>query len=174
MELSILNAIETLQNPILDRISIIMARLGTGGAIFILIGLCFSIFKKTRRMGLNILLSLALSAILGNLMLKPLVHRVRPYNAIGRKILVNPLIDGSFPSGHTYSAFVTAFSALFYDKRKGIILLGFAVLMGFTRLYLFVHYPTDVLGGVVLGYICAILAKKILDKKVPLKTEEIK
>lgn len=171
MELSILNAIETLQNPVLDRISIIMAQLGTGGAIFILIGLCFSIFKKTRRMGFNILLSLVLSAILGNLILKPLIHRVRPYNAIGRKILVNPLIDGSFPSGHTYSAFATAFSVLFYDKKNGIILLSFAILMGFTRLYLFVHYPTDVLGGVALGYICAIVAKKILEKKVPLENQ---
>ncbi|CRH93058.1 Undecaprenyl-diphosphatase BcrC [Chlamydia trachomatis] len=164
MELNILKAIETLQNPIFDKISIFMAQLGTGGAIFILIGLLFLMFKQTRKLGANILISLVLSGLLGNLFLKPLINRVRPYNAVGRAILVKPLKDGSFPSGHTYSAFATAFSAIYYNKKLGVGLLGFAALMGFTRLYLFVHYPTDVLGGVALGYVCAIMAKKISDK----------
>lgn len=173
MELNILKAIEKLQNPVLDEISIIMARLGTGGAIFIIIGLIFLINKKTRKIGLNILISLIICLILGNLTLKPLVGRVRPYAKINRSILVKKLLDGSFPSGHTYSAFATAFSTLFYNKKMGIIFLLFATLMGFTRMYLFVHYPTDVLGGIVLGYVGAIIGKKLLDKQKYEKRDEL-
>lgn len=164
MELTILQAIEKLQNPILDKISIIMAHLGSAGAIFILIGILFLFHKKTRKMGLHILISLIISIILGNMILKPLINRVRPYEKINRAILVKNLSDGSFPSGHTYAAFATAFSALYHNKKIGVCLILFAILMGFTRLYLYVHYPTDVVGGVILGYVCAESGRIIIKK----------
>lgn len=164
MEIEILKAFEKIYNPVFDTIAIIMAKLGNGGMIFIAIGVLFLFFKKTRTMGITILLSLIVSVIFGNMLLKPLINRTRPYEAIGRSIIVNPLKDGSFPSGHTYAAFATAFSIYKYDKKLGAPFFAFAILMAFTRLYLFVHYPTDVIGGIVLGFICSAIGYKLTEK----------
>lgn len=143
--------------------------LGNGGLAFILVGLALLPFKKTRKAGIMALGAMLVGLILTNLTLKPLVDRTRPWVAIeGLVPLVETELSKSFPSGHTTAAF--AFAAGIWhgleDERarwvrwaKGIALAA-AVLMGFSRLYVGVHYPTDVLGGVVVGLLAGWVAKK--------------
>ncbi|CDZ74250.1 PAP2 (type 2 phosphatidic acid phosphatase) family protein [Peptoniphilus sp. ING2-D1G] len=172
MEKLILDLIAKSQNTIFDNMSIAFNILGTGGIFFVIIGIVMILNKKTRLMGIHVLISLGLCLILGNLLLKPTIGRVRPYVKFNRAIIVEPLKDFSFPSGHTYSAFSTAFSINYYDEELGKFMMFVGAVMGFTRMYLYVHYPTDILGGVVLGYICAKIADLIL-KQINVKKSEM-
>ncbi len=162
MEKFILDFIAKFQNTFLDHMSIAFNLLGSGGAVFVTIGLVLIFNKKTRKMGIHIVISLIMCLILGNLLLKPTIGRIRPYARFNTPIIVEPLKDFSFPSGHTYSAFATAFSIKHYDSELGVFMIFVGVLMAFTRLYLYVHYPTDVMAGAVLGYICSKIAELIL------------
>ena len=164
MEKNILDLIQTLKTPLLDKLMVAISILGNGGLIFIIIGIIFLINKKHRRTGIHILITLIFCLIFGNLLLKPLIHRIRPYDMYNIPIIIKPLKDYSFPSGHTYASFGTAFSILMHKKKIGYLFLIFATLMAFSRMYLYVHYPTDILGGIILGLICATISKKIIEK----------
>ena len=122
--------------------------LGEGGLIWIALGLCLIAYKKTRWVGISVLLALLFSLLVGNVTLKPLVARPRPCwrNSLVDLLIQNPK-DYSFPSGHALSSFAAAM-AIFMNRRKmGVAALLFAFIMGCTRLYFYVHYPTDVLAG---------------------------
>lgn len=148
--------------------------LGKDGIILILlsIGLCF--FNKTRKVGTVMLLSLAIGALLTNCCFKILVARPRPYmdsESIYYKywLVVGQRVesDKSFPSGHTTAAFA-AMTGIFLtcDKRYSWTAFIFGVLMGIARIYLCVHYPSDVLGGTIVGIASSILAL-IIAQKLP-------
>ncbi len=137
---------------------------GNGGLGFILLGLFLLVFPKTRKTGIAVLGALLFGALLTNLTLKPLVARPRPYTvepfrswwvAIG----AGAESDLSFPSGHTTSATAAMLAIFLFNKKKySWPVLLYPFLMGFTRLYLAVHYPTDVLGGLIAGALGALLA----------------
>ncbi len=119
---------------------------------------------------LTCVLSMVLSFIIGNLILKNVFARVRPYDTISDLILLAEKPDDfSFPSGHTTFSFACAAALwLTIPKKKRWIaglLLILAALIGFSRLYLGVHYPTDVLAGAVLGCICAKIAQVVVARK---------
>ena len=129
-----------------------------------LLALILLLFPKTRKAGATLALALLLCLLSGNLLLKPLVGRIRPYEAnefVG--LLVPPLGDFSFPSGHTFSCVATAFVVYHYFKKAGIFAWAAAALMAFSRLYLYVHYPSDVLGGLLLGLAAGFVACRLLD-----------
>ena len=133
--------------------------------------LLFLLIPETRRLGLSTGLALLFGLVLCNLILKPVIARPRPFDYqlahFGREIalLVKAPTDFSFPSGHTIAAFEFAVAAWLNDKRVGIPALAAAVLVAFSRMYLYVHYPTDVIAaavlGVFLGYLGAMLGKRI-------------
>ena len=124
----------------------------------IALGLVLFAFKRTRKIGLAALFGVAVGALITNVTLKPLVFRARPYTreiyaVMWKEVLGLVESERSFPSGHTTSAMATMlgiFLATKNKKRTWPVLL-FPVLMGFTRLYFVVHYPTDVLGGLIAG-----------------------
>ncbi|MDO5418076.1 MAG: phosphatase PAP2 family protein [Lachnospiraceae bacterium] len=152
MEFSILYWIQRLRHPILDELMQAVTFLGDAGWIWILLGVVLFCGKRTRRCGAAVLLSLLIGFFVGNLMLKNLVGRSRP-SWIDQSIallIANP-DDFSFPSGHTLAGFEAAVSVLLYDRRKGTAVLILAVVIGLSRLYLFVHFPSDVLAGALLG-----------------------
>lgn len=154
MEADILLWIQNnIRNDVLTPIFKFITTLGNAGVIWIVLSVGLLIPKKTRRVGALALVSLLFSALIDNVILKNVVARTRPYEVIeGLTSLVGVQKDYSFPSGHTGSAFAAAVVMfLGLPKKSGIPILVFACLMGLSRLYVGVHYPSDVLGGALIG-----------------------
>lgn len=156
IELEILNLIQTLRTPLGDDLMCFITKLGDGGIIWILLTAFLLLFPKTRKSGLVMMAALIFDLILCNGILKPLIARTRPFEVnTAIQLLIPKPADFSFPSGHTAASF-TSVTALFLSGEKklwkGALVL--AVLIAASRLYLYVHYPTDVLGGVLVGIAC--------------------
>ncbi len=164
-EFSILYALQELHSPILDVLMIFITELGDGGYFWIGVGVVCLVMKKHRRMGLQILLSMLCTFVVGNLILKNLFQRQRPC-AIDPSIeLIIPYpSEFSFPSGHTMNGFAAAFAIFFNNKLAGFFALALASLIAFSRMYHFVHFPTDILGGFCVGFGMAILVNYVFDK----------
>ena len=146
---------EAFSHPILDDIMIFVSSLGNKGKIWIAIGVLFLLFglknKKWRRGGLMVLFSLAANFLACNVVLKPLIDRTRPYYVLGLTYIVAKESEFSFPSGHTSASFAAATAIYAINRKWGIAAYIFAAVMGFSRLYLGVHFPTDVLCGAIVG-----------------------
>ena len=147
----------------LDTFAVRFTSLGNAGMIWIALSLVMLCFKRTRKAGITGLLALALGAVITNLTLKPLVHRGRPWLVVeGLKAMVEPGDPHSFPSGHTCAAFAATCGWWCYlPKKWGITALVCAALMGLSRLYIGVHFPTDVLVGALVGGLCGWTAGQI-------------
>lgn len=144
--------------------------LGNAGLIWLIVAGLLLLTKKYRRTGVVLLAGLAVGFLIGNLALKPLVARPRPCWLDGSVSLLIPVpTDASFPSGHTLSSVIAAFLLTVADRRFAIVAVPLAVLIAFSRLYLFVHFPTDVLAGAVLGVLIAgvvrIVSNRIAGKR---------
>lgn len=136
-----------------------MTFLGDKGLLWIVLSAFLLYKKETRPAGLAILVALALSAGTVQFLFKPLFNRTRPFIAFNVPILITPPFGTSFPSGHAATAFACAWTyfCLFKDKlRWGVLTLAFFI--AFSRLYLFVHYPSDVLVGMAVGILLAYVA----------------
>lgn len=132
--------------------------LGNKGLIWILVSIILLFPQKTRKTGVKSLIALCISALIINMLLKNIVVRTRPYDVIhGLTSLIGIQKDYSFPSGHTGSSFAVAV-ILFRElpKRFGIPILIFAFLMGFSRMYVGVHYPSDIISGALIGTVIAL------------------
>jgi hypothetical protein len=150
------------RNPVLNALLIPFTLSNNAGISCILIVAVFIYFKSLRKAGILMGISLLLEFLLNNLIIKNLFARIRPYEVIdGLILLVGKAPDYSFPSGHTGSAFALAVVIfMVMDRKYGIIALILASLMGFSRLYVGIHYPSDVLGGVILGVVTSVIAVK--------------
>ena len=141
-----------MRSGFLDFVMPIITSLGNGGVIWIAIALIFTATKKYRTAGIAVLAALILNLLIGNVILKPLIARVRPCDInTAVQLLIKRPTDYSFPSGHTLSSFAAATVIFCRDKRLGIAAVILASLIAFSRLYLYVHYPTDILGGILIG-----------------------
>ena len=162
---------ETLRGPVADGIVLFYTSLGNAGLVWIGLSLLMLFFPATRKAGVLGLGGLLCSLLLTNLCLKPLVDRVRPYEVIeGLKAMVTPGDVQSFPSGHTSAAFAAVLAWCGYLPKKwmGAAAVTAATLMGLSRLYVGVHYPTDVLAGACAGALCAWVVHlicKFIEKK---------
>ncbi len=166
-ELGLLDAIQNLRCGFLDAVLPVITAFADHGLGWIAVAVLLLIFKRTRKTGLMAGMALIIGLVLVNMIMKPLFGRIRPYDvneAMRALLLVAPLDDGSFPSGHTLASFEVATVLMIRDKRFGIPALVLAVLIAFSRLYLYVHYPTDVLCAIVLGIVFGILGVIIVDK----------
>jgi undecaprenyl-diphosphatase len=156
--------------PVLDAVMPVITLLGDAGIFWIAIAVALLFFKKTRRVGVGMGIALLAGLVLCNLTLKPLCQRPRPYDyqldVFGRLIplLIERQHDFAFPSGHTIASFEGAVALLIHDRKLGIPALVLAVLIAFSRLYLYVHYPTDVLASIILGVGFAFLGSFIVKK----------
>lgn len=154
----------------LDTVMPIITVLGNGGIFWIAVSVVLLLIPKTRRAGLAMGIALLMGLVVCNLTLKPLCARIRPYDFYGEsmKLLVATPHDFSFPSGHTIASFEAATALALHNKKLGIPALILAGLIAFSRLYLYVHYPTDVIVSVILGvgfaFFSTWLAKKIACK----------
>jgi undecaprenyl-diphosphatase len=159
-ELLFLDAIQSIRFGLLDSIMLLATHVGDGGLIWIILSLALLVHKKTRKIGLACALALVCSLVITNLGLKNIIGRARPYNYRDLILLIPTPKDFSFPSGHTSAAFSVVYVLLREKfKVKGVrvdyIALVLAVLMAFSRMYLYVHFPTDIIASLFIAYICA-------------------
>ncbi len=157
---------EFIRTPWLDKAMTIYTRLNDSGALVIAICGVLLLPKKYRGVGVRATLALSIETLLVNFVLKPLVGRTRPFvvnNSID--VLTGMPHDFSFPSGHTGSMVVVCAVILFcMDKKYGIVATVAALLMAFSRVYVGVHYPTDVFASIVLGIVIAAFSVKSMDR----------
>ena len=156
----LLVAIQGLHVSWLDPVVSFYTKLGDAGLLWVALSLAMLFHKPTRRAGALALCALVLGLIVTNLTIKPLISRPRPWLDWPIVPLVAEKDPNSFPSGHTCAAFAAAMSWVRTLTRKGerIFVAVLAVLMGLSRLYVGVHYPSDVLAGALIGSLCAWIA----------------
>lgn len=164
---------EYLRSPLLNAFFVCYTTLGNAGLVWLVLSVVMLCFKPTRRAGVTALLALAVGFVCTNVILKPLVHRTRPWLVVeGLTALIAEHDPHSFPSGHTCAAFAAACAWRPYlSKTWGNIALICAALMGFSRLYVGVHFPTDVLAGALVGCLCAWLAGRLIPIRINGKTD---
>ena len=144
----------------------IITHLGDKGIFWILLTLALLVFRKTRRLGVLCGVSMVIGLLVTNLILKNWVARVRPYELIGElKLIIGRADDWSFPSGHTTNSLACAW-VLFRraPKKWGVPALVLAILIALSRLYVGIHYPTDILGGAAIGLGSACLSLWLVPK----------
>lgn len=151
--------------PFLNSFMPFVSFLGNSGAIWILSGIILIFFPKYRKNGWFVLLSLLAGFIICNLTLKPLVARPRPcWIRPDVPLLISIPHDFSFPSGHTVSSFAAAESLRYANRKLGVLAYILAVLIAFSRLYLYVHFPSDVIVGAIIGFLCGHFVPRLLSK----------
>ena len=148
-----------------DLVFPIITRLGDAGFIWILIGLVLLCHPKTRCCGWTVLISILLAYVTGELLIKNIVQRPRPFTVENVELLIAAPSGFSFPSGHSGSSFAAAVSLFLYRRKLGSAAIVLAALIAFSRMYLFVHYPTDVLCGSLLGFASALLVSHLMRRR---------
>mgnify|MGYP002510875622 CR=1 FL=1 len=153
----LLVAIQGMHMSWLDPVVSIYTKLGDAGILWIAMSVAFLLDRRTRKAGVLALCAMVLGLIVTNLTIKPLISRPRPWLDWPIVPLVTEKDPNSFPSGHTCAAFAACLSwaRTLTRKRLRVYVVALAVLMGLSRLYVGVHYPSDVLAGAVIGSLCA-------------------
>ena len=174
MELAILDWIQAhLRCGFLDAVLPVITRTADHGELWIILALVLLAIGSQRRYGAAVACGLVLDLVSCNLLLKPLVGRIRPFAVnTAVELLVKAPLDASFPAGHTAASFAAVFALQAAGSPLWKPALAVAVVIAFSRLYLYVHWPSDVLAGVLLGaavgWAGAKLAKKagkIIEKR---------
>ena len=166
-DLPILDWIQAnLQSGFMDKFMPFITKFGDHGTFWMIVAALLFVFPKTRKTGLGMAIAMILGLIVCNMTLKPLVGRIRPYDlqaelGITIQLLGERMHDFSFPSGHTIASFEAAVVMLKNSKKMGIPAMILAVLISFSRLYLYVHYPTDVITSVILGTLFALIGNAL-------------
>lgn len=158
-DFKILNGIQNLRTDFFDYFFSTITHLATAGIFWILLGVFLCLFIKTRKEGTTVLLALLFNLIVCNLILKVIIARPRPYTVEEFSLITDPATqllvglpsDWSFPSGHTAASFATATAMFCNNKKHGIFAYVLALVIAFSRVYLYVHFPTDIIGGIVVG-----------------------
>ncbi len=167
IDYGILYFIQGLHTDFLDRIMVFLTSLGQGTTVWILVCLGMLFFKQTRKCGVLMIISMFICDWLTEDVLKQIFHRYRPFVGVLDVTISIPRPRGySFPSGHASHSFVAATMIYLHFKGPGRKALILAALIAFSRVYLFVHFPTDIVAGALLGAILAVMifyAIKLLD-----------
>ena len=151
-------------SPLMDGFMTKITSIGNAGCVWIVIGLILVLSNRYRKYGVMLIGALLLCHLIGNLGIKPLIARERPYNfneAI--TLLIDAPIDYSFPSGHTMTSFAAATILYYMNEKLGVAAYALASTIAFSRLYLYVHYPSDVVAGLIIGVIISNIVIKVTE-----------
>lgn len=178
MELQILYAIQSIRTDFLDSAIVFITNfVGKNAEIWLVLGIALLIFKKTRKIGLAVLLSYGLTWVICQDIIKDIICRPRPCHVDESiELLISRPSSYSCPSTHSALAMAMATSVYYFNKKFGIAAFVVSLIIGFSRMYLFVHFPTDVLLGYLIGIVAGIVAGKVVEiiaKKVNEKTDKI-
>ena len=151
-----------MQSGFMDKFMPFITKFGDHGTFWMIVAALLFLFPKTRKTGLGMAIAMMIGLLVCNVTLKPLVGRIRPYDlqaelGVTIQLLGERMHDFSFPSGHTIASFEAAVVMLKNSKKLGIPAMILAVLISFSRLYLYVHYPTDVIASIILGTLFALI-----------------
>ncbi len=161
-----MDQIQSMRTPIGDAVFPLITRLGDAGIIWILLAVVMLLIPKTRKSGVILAAALCVDVVLCNGILKNLFRRVRPcdVNTVIQLLVARP-DDFSFPSGHTAASFAAVAALYLAGERKlWLPALTLAVFIAFSRLYLYVHYPTDILGGIAVGIFAGCIGARIVKR----------
>ena len=155
-----------MQSGFMDKFMPFITKFGDHGTFWMIVAALLFLFPKTRKTGLGMAIAMMIGLLVCNVTLKPLVGRIRPYDlqaelGVTIQLLGERMHDFSFPSGHTIASFEAAVVMLKNSKKMGIPAMILAVLISFSRLYLYVHYPTDVIASVILGTLFALIGNAL-------------
>lgn len=154
-----------LQNKYLDKLMPRITNMGNLGIIWIVMAIALLLDEPYRMVGTVVILTLIISTIVGEGIVKHTVRRVRPCNHENSfNLLISKPMSYSFPSGHTLSSFAVAEVLSMYFGEYKLIFMAMAFLIALSRIYLYVHYPTDVIAGIVIGILCSKLIFMILQE----------
>ena len=176
IDFQILEFFEEHASPALDFFFSLITKFGDHGIFWLALTIVLLCFKKTRTCGAMMAISLFIGFLVGNIVLKNIIARPRPFiqdPVLMGKLIISPPSGYSCPSGHTLASFECAVAIFMNNKKWGAAALVLAALIGISRNYLLVHFPSDVLFGLVLGVASAIAAYFIFNKliKTRLKKE---
>ena len=167
LELDILNGIHGMSSPVMDSVMQATAYVTAHGAIWVLLSCILICTRRYRYAGVAMLVCMFVGEILCDGVLKPMICRERPVDLADFELLVEPPSSYSFPSGHSVVAFSAATALFLFHRREGIVLMLCASFVAFSRLYLFVHWPTDVVAGALIGMIVSVLTVWFLRRYIP-------
>ena len=160
---AVLFSVQRSQNRTLSILMMTFSLVGNGGLLWALIGGLLLLDPSTARCGVYLIVSLSLCALVNNIVLKSLCARERPCDTYRNvPLLIKRPIGSSFPSGHTATSFASATALFLLDPRIGVLALFIAFIIAFSRLYLFVHYPSDILFGILSGVALSLAAIQIV------------
>ncbi len=165
-ELSVLDWIQG-ASPTLDVLMVGISTVTSYAAIWLISAFVMTCSPRYRRMGVAVIVSVAVVSLVVDMIMKPYFDRVRPFEVTGFPLIVDVPTSESFPSGHTAYSFAAATAILIYDRRLGIVAMILACLTGFSRMYLYVHWPTDVLAGAVVGVMVAVACVWFMSRYIP-------
>ena len=155
----ILTILSQKHTPVLNKMMVIITTTGNYGYVWFALSIPLLIINRSRLTGLTMILAMLITGLTGEITIKHVVARVRPCNReFGKDLLIKHPAHYSFPSGHTASSFAVSMVMFFMLPALFVPVVIYAVLMAFSRMYLLVHYPTDVIAGAILGVICGTAA----------------
>lgn len=149
------------KNSFFDKLLYIATKMGDFGGVWIITAVLMLCFEKTRKWGLVFSFGFLFATILGNLILKPIFGRKRPCDDPAIELALKRPVGYSFPSGHTLTSFTAGTIIFAINFFAGTLAFIIAVLISFSRMYFYVHYPSDVFGGAILGIIIGCVSVKI-------------
>lgn len=153
----------------LNRIMVFVTTIGNHGIVWFLMAVPMLFFSNLRRTGISVILAMAVAFLCGEIIIKHIVKRNRPCKSIEKKeMLIKRPIDYSFPSGHSTSSFAVFTVVLLNLPQICIPVFILACMIAFSRMYLQVHYPTDVACGIIIGVICGLISVKYLNYALPI------
>lgn len=166
-ELDVLRWFDSIYGPVLDPIMVGITYSATSGLVWFVLGFLMTCSRRWRRCGVSVIVSVIAAYVVVDLILKPLVCRDRPFDVSDFDLLVPAPDSWSFPSGHTASAFAGATALLIHSRRWGAVAMAYAILVGVSRLYLCVHWPTDVVVGAIVGIAVAFVVTWFMSRWIP-------
>lgn len=157
-----IDRVQRLRTEKLDDIMILITKSGNGGLIWIIVALYLYIFKKMHAQAIVLLCVITVCAVIANFVIKGLFTKDRPCDLDETvDLLIRRPMGSSLPSGHSASSFASVVVIFYMNPWWGTAALLWASLIAFSRIYLYVHFPSDVLFGIVSGTIIGLVATPI-------------
>ena len=166
-ELGVLEWFDSIHGTVLDPLMVSITYSATSGLIWFVLGFLMTCSQRWRRCGVSVIVVVAVTYIVVDVVLKPLICRDRPFAVEDFDLLIAAPDSWSFPSGHTASAFAGATAILIHSRGWGCVAMVYAALVGISRIYLCMHWPTDVVAGALIGIAVALVAVWFMSRWIP-------